>query len=184
MRRYLENCTAQYRAMITLTYSSCPTDGRAVKRHLTAFAWQLSAYKLQPTSLFWILEFQRRGSPHYHLMSTHYVPKWAISWLWHFASNSPPKTATNVQTIRKPLQYALKYAQKLEQKQVPAQYQSVGRLWGVIGSREMFHVERDVVGIPRSDIGGIIEYERFCEEKAARRVCNHAAGFVSFTGKG
>lgn len=180
MRRYLENCTANYIVLATVTYASIPTDGRAVKRHLDTFARQLSAYQLMPRSLFWILEFQRRGAPHYHFLSTDFIDKWALSWLWHFSSQQPPKTATNVKSIRKPLQYALKYANKLEQKQVPEQYQGVGRLWGILGSRLVHTLERVIVGIPRSDVGGMIRYERFLEESDGKRVCTHAAGFVSF----
>lgn len=71
MRRgifFAKNCDADFLSMITLTYPmEFPTDGKRVKQNL----WDFKADYRSTFSgrCIWWLEFQRRGAPHYHLIS-------------------------------------------------------------------------------------------------------------------
>lgn len=63
-----KNCDADFRSMITLTYPAAfPTDGKRVKQNL----WDFKADYRETFSgrCIWWLEFQRRGAPHFHLIS-------------------------------------------------------------------------------------------------------------------
>lgn len=60
----------EYRSIITLTYGEhWPRDGDIFKAHLnTMLTWlRLSKPKF---SYVWVLEYQRRGAPHYHILTT------------------------------------------------------------------------------------------------------------------
>lgn len=63
-----KNCDADFLSMLTLTYPvEFPMNGGKVKRHLKSFA---KAYRetFESRCLWW-MEFQRRGAPHFHLLS-------------------------------------------------------------------------------------------------------------------
>lgn len=64
----VKNCDCDFWSIITLTYPSVfPCDGRKVKAHLRAFREDyLKKYQRRG---FWWLEFQRRGAPHFHILS-------------------------------------------------------------------------------------------------------------------
>ena len=53
--------------MITLTLAEIPVDGRMVQNFLDCFRKRFKR-KYNKTDLVWIKEFQRRGSPHFHLL--------------------------------------------------------------------------------------------------------------------
>lgn len=57
--------------MLTLTYSGdwlpVAPNGKAAKRHLSAFFRAYQRAWGEPLACVWKLEFQRRGAPHYHL---------------------------------------------------------------------------------------------------------------------
>lgn len=128
------------RSQFCLTYhDQNPTDGTEVKRHLDR--WLKALKRRYPEiGYLWVLEFQERGVPHYHVWLT--VPpdreiqkKLAASWV-------KITNGTKEQQKRHSLPsnwctwkmengvYAKKYAVKRKQKEVPPEFQSVGRFWG------------------------------------------------------
>ena len=154
MRRYLRTCLADYTHMVTLTYPcGYPTNGAIVKNHLKRFIQELkrelagrgamSAKAISEWSVFWFFEFQKRGAPHFHLFCTH-VPdnKW-ISKTWYRIVDSEDerhlRAGTNCERFKAgragTISYAAKYAAKATQKDVPEEFKSVGRFWGVSGRR-------------------------------------------------
>ncbi|MEN6535739.1 MAG: hypothetical protein ABFD89_18895 [Bryobacteraceae bacterium] len=134
--------------MLTLTYPcGFPSDGRTVKRHLRSFVERCRRMlgAAAPTeSLFWFLEFQARGAPHFHLFTTFSIDKGVVARWWYEIVGSDDerhlRAGTRIERLRSGkdgvVAYANKYAAKSEQKEVPPEYTSVGRFWGVAMSRE------------------------------------------------
>jgi hypothetical protein len=147
MARYLRETEADYRYMHTLTYPSVyPTDGREVKYHLRRYCQELMRIskrngKNPRSSIFWFIEFQNRGAPHFHILTTDFYSFKRCAMLWYAIVGSNDlkhlKAGTRVETIKKGkkgmITYARKYARKQEQKEVPENYQNVGRFYGVYG---------------------------------------------------
>ncbi len=124
--------------MLTLTYpGEFPTDGAKVKRDLAVMRKWLSRRGIGG---LWVLEFQNRGAPHIHAFLTGPVDKDEISKQWYriVGSNDERhlRAGTRIERIRKPhavAVYVSKYCAKSQQKEVPVEYQSVGRFWGLFG---------------------------------------------------
>jgi hypothetical protein len=158
MRRYLRECRSDYRYMVTLTYPcGFESDGKISKNHLRRFIQEVQREfargssnitreidsKPQRLSVFWFLEFQERGAPHYHLLCTHRLGKEWVSKRWYDIVNSEDIRHLHAGTRCEKLtcgragtvKYAIKYANKQEQKVVPIGYENVGRFWGVYGDR-------------------------------------------------
>jgi len=128
------------KSQFCLTYhDQNPTDGIEVKRHLDRWLKALRR-RLPCVGYLWVLEFQKRGVPHYHVWLT--APpdaalqrKMARSWVkitkgteeqykrHCLPSNWCPWDMQNGV-------YAKKYAIKQVQKDVPPEFQNVGRFWG------------------------------------------------------
>ena len=125
-------------AMATLTYpGDFPTSGRKVKRDWAALRRWLVHRKLGG---LWYLEFQERGAPHLHVYLNGYVGWRELRRAWYRIVASGDEqhlwAGTRIERIRNThavAVYAAKYASKMEQKQVPACYQEVGRFWGLFG---------------------------------------------------
>lgn len=110
MRRYLRECRAEYKHMVTLTYPGFfETDGEAVKNHLRRFLQEVQREYIRghkPTddgmfngvangtgqnykgykpahSAFWFLEFQERGAPHFHIFFNWAPGKEWVSKRWY-----------------------------------------------------------------------------------------------------
>ena len=125
-----------------LTYhNEWPTDGRASKAHLNA--WLTTLRRLLPgVGYLWILEFQKRKSPHYHVfLTTLPDPKtWARlaqAWCritdgtddqlwWHGPERGENWIAWDMGSGS----YLCKYLDKEAQKDVPEGYNRFGRFWG------------------------------------------------------
>jgi hypothetical protein len=169
IKRYLACTNAAYSMFGTLTYpADFPTDGREVKRHLANFIKRLrrQCFKtMRPDeygtwSVFWFLEFQQRGAPHFHYFCTHSpVPtkvgfenrpeqpielarKWAAKAWFECVGSGDPKhlrAGTQLDYFRTgragTISYASKYARKQQQKRVPEDFTEIGRFWGVSGLR-------------------------------------------------
>jgi hypothetical protein len=97
-------------------------------------------------SLFWFVEFQRNGQPHFHFYANHYIEKgWlAVAWSSVVGSTNKQhlKAGTRIETIRDRtacLKYASKYASKNEQKIVPDLFKTEKgfRWWGIVGCRDI-----------------------------------------------
>lgn len=147
MGRYLRTCVAQYRTLGTLTYTeSYGYDGGKAKRDLKVLLqWLKRQSRGTPGwSVFWFMEFQRRGAIHFHFFCTDYVHYDALARKWYEICGSDDIRHLNAGTQVKALQsgragtvsYAGKYAAKHVQKVVPAEIGWIGRFWGVCGLRE------------------------------------------------
>jgi len=92
----IRNSNHTFRAFVTLTYPSLfPTDGAIVKRQLNNFLTQLR--KRYPNVQYaWVLEFQKRGAPHFHIVLSKEVPSqdveskyWQKSWVKIVCDDEP-----------------------------------------------------------------------------------------------
>lgn len=149
MRRFLRTCVPVYSGMVTLTYpAQFPTDGRTVKRHLDCFVKRCFRYlgpegSPVPRSIFWFLEFQQRGAPHFHLFLNFDVPFKAVAQWWFDIVGSGDDRHLQAGTRTESLYsgrygtigYATKYAAKVEQKETPPNFVNCGRFWGIYGDR-------------------------------------------------
>lgn len=152
MVRVLSDAVAPFGYMGTLTVGTNWTrDGVAFKLSVDKFlTWfQKRQSRLDTTehpgldAVFWFLEFQARGAPHIHFFYTSRVPWMEAAQKWAECVGTPEiwRTATKFEKLRGgragALAYARKYARKREQKDVPADFESVGRFWGLRGCREL-----------------------------------------------
>ena len=142
-----------------LTYhNDWPTDGRTSKRHLNA--WLTALRRLLPNvGYLWLLEFQKRNAPHYHVFLT--IPpdeetrlKLAAAWC-RITSPNDDEALRFHQDQRNWINwdmgsgsYLCKYLDKEAQKAVPDGYSSFGRFWG--NSRGL---EADPETLPLADLG-------------------------------
>ena len=156
MRRYLRECVPEYSQMVTLTYPfTYPSDGPTTKNHLRRFLQELKrewerhasscGYDPRLFSAFWFLEFQERGAPHFHIFCT-WTPGYGwVAQKWYDIVKSEDirhlQAGTRTEYLKSgragTISYASKYAVKMAQKQVPEDYQKVGRFWGVVGRRSV-----------------------------------------------
>jgi hypothetical protein len=105
-------------------------------------------------STFWFMEFQERGSIHFHLFSTSFIHFRDLSRRWYEICGTEDKrhlaSGTNVQAIRSGKQgisrYAAKYAAKSSQKVVPDHFGWVGRFWGVSGVKTRVSADVKITG--------------------------------------
>jgi hypothetical protein len=139
------NSPANWHTTIDLTYPAIfPLDGRVVKAHLTTFLKRFN--RAFPGCHGWVLEFQRRGAPHYHLvidspqalsLSLSKLRTW-VSIAWYEIVGSEDalhlRAGTRVDRIADRKRFCLyiaKYISKSRQKDVPAGFENVGRFWGM-----------------------------------------------------
>lgn len=154
MRKYLRECMADYKQMVTLTYPfSYSIDGAEIKEHLRRFLQEMRREWIRasdPTSsthnnysAFWFLEFQERGAPHFHIFATWCPSRVWVAETWYRIVRSEDdrhlRAGTRVEYLRAgragTISYASKYAAKMEQKTVPDNYINCGRFWGISGRR-------------------------------------------------
>lgn len=168
-RRLLRFCAAslaRYTTLLTVTLPHIEEDGRAFKRRLDSLLKYLraeatSSFPEQVWSALWVLEFQKRGAAHAHLLLTHPVDmtrvraRWVALWQSQIVRLFPAAAddvlekmshaSTFIETIRNrgdALTYCAKYASKNASKAIPCG-RDFGRWWGVRGDRGV--VPRDVV---------------------------------------
>lgn len=155
MLSWLSCAKPSYRIMITLTLPHIETDGVLFKEKLDRFMVYAMRKAPAGASITWFLEFQRRGAPHVHLLTNFRIDKawvsstWAGMWLsrllelygreeGHGTHQVMEKTATRCEYLRSAgvmKRYACKYSAKTDQKNVPENYEHVGRFWGIRGDR-------------------------------------------------
>lgn len=140
---------------VTLTYGAeYPTDGKIVKKHLKSMRDWMA--KQGVSKGVWFLEFQKRGAPHFHFFveANHSLTslKVATAWARRIKNYLPTEESRRkliavhqgqvkngrpcVEPVKKPhalSYYGTKYATKSHQKEVPDEYQNVGRFWGYWG---------------------------------------------------
>lgn len=157
--------SARFTSMLTLTYCEIETDGKKVKGDLNLFLTKLRNH-FKPVSYLWFLEFQKRGAPHFHLLTNieiDNVSRETIAEMWATTIATSGKEYLKVRNvhrhekqmskIKKPdgaKRYALKYALKPHQKTVPEKYRNVGRFWG--NSRDVKPSEGIEVDVTESEL--------------------------------
>lgn len=148
-----------FSSLLTLTYGlEYPTCGKLLKSHLNSFLVQ-SRRLFEYHDYLWFLEFQQRGAPHIHLLTTLPAPtevdRYDMATLWTrivlgrhdrkysrmsnrqvrsltedmIAVHQHPKTWEGVRAKDGARRYVVKYATKTYQKIVPAEFSDVGRFW-------------------------------------------------------
>jgi hypothetical protein len=133
------NARVEWLAFIGLTYpAEFPTDGAIVRAHRNTFLIYLRReYPL--IYYLWALEFQKRGAPHIHLLVDQFISLQWLSEIWYQIVGSGDekhlRAGTRVEYVRgreHGASYLAKsYTAKRAQKEVPVEYQNVGRFWGM-----------------------------------------------------
>ncbi len=86
LKFHMNNTKNRFSNMITLTYpSEYSNNGIEIKYHLNRFTKFLKLKKCEYT---WIIEFQKRGAPHFHLLTDTYIDKKEVSQVWYDIVNS------------------------------------------------------------------------------------------------
>lgn len=145
LRHVVRNSEDTWKAFITLTYpENFPCDGRKTKAHLNAF---LQWLRRQGIKYVWVLEFQLRGAPHYHILVSDYIPKTELSERWYRIVGSGDekhlKAGTQIQAIKSKRHlygYLSSYINKLAQKILPKEFENVGRFWGASRNLLVFKI--------------------------------------------
>lgn len=141
LRHVCDNSGHRVRSQFCLTYhENYPMDGRETKRHLRAFL-KVAKRTLPHVGHLWVLEFQERNAPHYHIFFTVLPTEeqhetLAAAWVcitngtdeqlkWHLRKQTckPWKMSGSSYLLKE-------YAVKIAQKDVPKEYINVGRFWG------------------------------------------------------
>ena len=142
-------CGIDFQSMLTVTYPNIfPKNGKDVKQDLNQVLTHLKSK--EKLSYFWFLEFQKRGAPHTHILLTSRPTAARRRDFARFWSRRLKKTlkldAGQIQRVynvhshyrqwapireeKGAVKYVAKYAYKTWQKEVPADFQDVGRFWG------------------------------------------------------
>ena len=120
---------------VGLTYpNEFPNDGIAVKNNLHKLRMRL-AYRGYKS--IWILEFQERGAPHFHMLIDKEIELKKLLAMWYAIVGSGDikhlRHGAHVKKIRTKegmRHYFASYLSKQDQKTVPVEYHNVGRFWG------------------------------------------------------
>lgn len=141
-----------WKSMLTLTYHEDFPDWKKSKEQL-----DLILHKMRKNNIkyLWVVEFQKRGFPHYHiwmdkLFENEEWKKYSKLWLKITKEYNGTNEAKNFHLhercytkwdVRFDLNYAAKYAQKQNQKWLPKGIESFGKWWG--SSRNIIIPERE-----------------------------------------
>jgi hypothetical protein len=136
MRMVLEDNIDLFQLFGVTTYpADFPLDGKVVKGHVRAMKERLRRAGVK--EYFWGLEFQGRGAAHINWFLPLGVDQDKFRKDWYEIVNSGDKNhaiyGASLEDIRdksKACSYVIGYARKKEQKEVPAEFQNVGRFWG------------------------------------------------------
>lgn len=153
------------------------SDGRLLKKHLNRFLTQIR--KHYPTAEYlWILEFQRRGAPHFHIFLT--LPRGTeglhdfLARTWNHIAEPDSKKHLRFHLDKKNFidwsmgsgSYLCKYLDKEHQKAVPLNFSDIGRFWG--NSRGIVREPEPVEMADVSRFIGALETKQI-----TRWLCNH-----------
>jgi len=136
------NAWPQLISQYCMTYHlDFPHDGKVLKRHLNRFLDNIRK-NLDCSAYLWVLEFQKRGAPHFHLFLP-WVPsvelQRKLTHYWLLASeqsndnqslafHNHPRNFKSWDMGNG--SYLCKYLDKARQKDVPDAFSNVGRFWG------------------------------------------------------
>ena len=159
MRRLLfaaNNARVEWCGYGVSTYpAEFPRDGGQVKRDVDvfckAYVREIGGHNL------WAIEFQKRGAPHINFLFDEFVPKDWFSETWFRIVGSGDekhlRAGTKIESVTSREEcigyMASRYLAKREQKEVPADFQNVGRYWGM--SRGILQPVREVKLVERED---------------------------------
>jgi hypothetical protein len=127
--------------MLTLTYHEGFPDYKKSKQHLNTFLRNLNR---DGVKYLWVVEFQARGFPHYHVWIDRELPgeqwrRYMKTWLTVTSqyNGNPSAVAFHLHdrvycpwNVELNLNYAAKYSSKQRQKHLPAGVETFGRWWG------------------------------------------------------
>lgn len=173
-----------------MTYHNTSPDGSTVKAHLNAFLTLLRK-KFPHVRYLWILEFQKRGTAHFHLFLTlsHETPGLHKHMAESWNRIAEPENGKHLRFHRHASNfipwdmgsgsYLCKYLDKEAQKSVPAGFTGVGRFWG--NSRGLVP---EAIQIDTADIDAAFSYEVtdsetgeiqefHASEYVTRQLCRH-----------
>lgn len=165
------NTSVAFTTMITLTYpKDFPSDGKKVRRDRKAFLDWLRRDQ-GGLEYLWFLEFQKRGAPHLHFLTSQLWPRTrtaekalrfrvATTWYRIVGSKDRKHLAAGTRTerlrsARGGAFYAVKYAMKMRQKVVPKDYVNCGRFWG--HSKKVKPEKQGTMQCTEDDIRGLLE---------------------------
>lgn len=131
----VRNSEDTWKVFITLTYPEhFPCCGKETKDHLNTFLQFLRRKKIK---YVWVLEFQERGAPHYHIIASDLISKEELSERWYAIVDSGDEKHLRAGTQIGRIQskghlygYLSGYIKKLDQKTPPQGFEGVGRFWG------------------------------------------------------
>lgn len=184
-----------WQSMLTLTYHERRPDGAQSKRELDRWLQMLRRRKI---CYLWVLEWQTRGYPHYHVWIDRTLPE--IEWTtlmaaWASIASPGDQKAMNVAlhpdsyllwTVTVKSNYATKYAIKNEQKVLPEDIESYGRWWGSsrgvdgICHNEKLETYPDEDG--EVDQGAVVAYRQIRRYLASRQPRPYRRNFVGEIG--
>lgn len=158
LRYLVAHTTIVFQSMITLTYpAEFPYDQATIKKHLDTFLKALDRAIKTELSYLWIMEFQRRGAPHYHVWINEALPvpliefkrkgkqsaivnpdrqKWCSeTWFRIVESNDMKHLRAGacweaVRDVDGAKKYITKECSKKHQKTLPDGWTNAGRWWG------------------------------------------------------
>lgn len=148
-----------FNSILTLTYGSWyPRDGVELKKHLNNLLTFLR--RKYSSQYIWIVEFQKRGAPHFHILLDT-IPtalnRFEVAEFWSngialnwrvpatdneniirrvnlrnkmFVVHFHQKTWETIRVKEGAARYISQYVTKAGQKEVPRQFENVGRFWG------------------------------------------------------
>lgn len=173
-----------------MTYHKATPDGRTVKKHLDTFLKALQR-KFPQVRYLWILEFQTRKTPHYHLFLT--LPQDTpalhsfLAETWHRIAEPDSPQHLRFHRHRSNFipwdmgsgSYLCKYLDKEHQKAVPQGFTGVGRFWGCSRNLvpEPINVRTETIDAAYSwemvdqDTGEVSEFK--ASEYVTRQLCRH-----------
>lgn len=159
-----------------MTYHKAEPDGRTVKKHLNNFCTQFR--KLFPSAGYlWILEFQSRGTPHFHFFTTLDHSReigLKLAEIWHRIAEPDSKSHLRFHQHESNFikwdmgsgSYLCKYLDKTAQKFVPVDFTGVGRFWG--NSRNLAPLLDEVI---IEDVSAIVGHKAVSH--IVRTICRH-----------
>ena len=123
-----------------MTYHNRVPSGREVKEHLNHFFKRLRS-EYSGIGYLWILEFQERGIPHFHLWLTlpvSYELHKFMGGIWNIIAEPESEehlrfhmhSKNFISWDMRSAGYLCKYLDKDHQKRVPENFEGVGRFWG------------------------------------------------------
>lgn len=187
LRFVMRNIAHLMQVIITLTYPlDYPMDGALVKKHLHRF---LSWLRQRGYRNVWILEFQERGAPHFHILVDNKIDHKEVAQKWYaiVASGDEKhlRAGTETRAIKSKggiAHYMTSYLNKAKQKAVPEEYQKVGRFWGcskgllqkdefrLYGNIEDIAIAKEKLKIARQfDRGQKKQWERKAKAKSGKK---------------